>query len=567
MKITDRIRNMRVKKKMNFYGMTMIATLIFLGAVSALASVFMQIQTTDITENWVPCLTYARQLDTLTSDYRLQQYGYLTADSEEKILEYEERLNEIDAEISETSATMQSYFVDPKEVEMMDLIKADWALYKEQSASVMELSRNGENEQAAKMMVGDIKDTYDEFGAIFDELVAFEQENTDRSANNADILFNMVMVAILIVVVVAILVVLKMSGVITGMITEPLSRVSKAMEKLYKEGDLNFQLEYDAKDEFGNLVDGINTFVGALVQIIRDADYLMSEMAQGNFNITSRCGEVYVGDFENILKSMRGIKIKLGTALSGIADSAGQVQLASNQMAQEAQSMADGATQQAAAVQEIVATVDNIEQQSEKNAEQAVDASRHAEDVRKKAEDSNREMQDMVAEMEQLAETSQKIATIINDIEEIASQTNLLSLNASIEAARAGEAGRGFAVVADEIGKLATQCSKSANNTRTLIEEAISQTGKGNSIASSAAEALFAVSEGIEQIAGLIGEVRESCVAESKSLREVDQGLEEISGIVESNSASAEETSATSEELAAHADNLNSLLSEFQFSS
>lgn len=565
MRLKEHIKNMKVKNKMRFYGTVMIGVVMFLGIISGIASICTRIQTKDITEVWVPGLTYAREIDTLTSNYRLQQYGFVTAMSEEKMAEYEAAMQSIDKEIMETSALMQSCFTEPEEYEMMESISSSWAEYKEKSADVIALSRSGNNSQAGELMVGEIKDIYDDFGDVFDRLVAFEQENTDRSARNADILFNIIMVIIVVVIAVAILIVLAMSTMITDVIVEPLHRVSAAMDKLYKEGDLNFELSYDAKDEFGKLVGEINDFAGALVTIIRDEGYLMGEMSKGNFNIVSTCTEKYVGDFEMILTSMRGIKIKLGTALSGIAESAQQVSLASNQMAQESQSLADGATEQSAAIEEIVTTMENLELQSERSAEKASDANHHADDVKEKAEVSNKQMNDMVLEMERLAETSKKIETIIDDIEEIASQTNLLSLNASIEAARAGEAGRGFAVVADEIGKLALQCSQSAGNTRSLIGAAIEQTTRGNEIASSTAEALYAVSEGIIEIAALISEVRESCESQCVSLKEVDQGMEEISGIVESNSASAEESAATSEELAAHADNLNTLLSEFTF--
>lgn len=562
----EHIRNMKVKKKMSLYGGIMIALVLLLGLVSMIVNVFTRMQTNDITQIWVPCLTYAKELDTLTSEYRLQQYGHVSALSADKMAEYEAAMQNLDTKITETSDRMQSYFSEQEEYAMMETISKSWGSYKEQSAEIILLSRDGRKTRAGELMVQELKDTYDEFGAAFDQLVAFEQKHTDISANNAEILFWMSIVVIVIVVLLAILLAAWMSSVITRMVTEPLERVSDVMGQIYKEGNLNFELSYEAKDEFGDLVKVINSFVDVLVRIIRDEGALMAEMAKGNFNIKSSCTELYIGDFESLLLSLRGIKMKLGNALSGISQSAQQVNVASGQMAQEAQNLASGATQQAAAIEEIVATVDSIKVQSEQNAGQAIDASRHAEDVREKAGRSNQQMQDMVQEMELLAETSKQIETIIDDIEEIATQTNLLSLNASIEAARAGEAGRGFAVVADEIGKLALQCSQSAGNTRSLIGNAIVQTTKGNEIASTTAEALFAVSEEINQIVTLIAQVKENCEHESAALKEVDQGLDDISGIVESNSASAQESSATSEELAAHAENLNALLAEFKFS-
>lgn len=561
----ERIKNLKVKMKMNLYGWIMIALIILLGIIATLASVFMNMQTKDITGNWLPCLSLTRQIDTLTSDYRIKQYGHISATDPAMKDAYEADLLAVEEEITATREELKSYFTDDAEWALMDIIEEKWASYKTHSEAILQLSRNGEEAEAAMHMVGDIKTVYDEFGDSFDELIAFEQLNTSKSTQNSTTLFNLVLIVVAFFIIVSIIIVILMSKMFTELITDPLQRVSGALLKLQKKGDLNFSLEYESKDEFGNLVCEINDFVTSLIAILKDENYLMAEMAKGNFNINSQIRELYIGDFEQVLLSMRGIKQKLGTALSGISESSHQVNLASAQLADEAQSLADGSTQQASAVEEILATIEEVQQQSLVSVNQSVDASKRADHVKEQAEMSTQQMNDMVAEMNLIANTSKEISTIIDAIENIASQTNLLSLNASIEAARAGESGKGFAVVADEIGKLALQCSKSASNTRDLISTAIQQTEKGNQIAVDTAEALSIVSDGIQQISEQIEQVKSNCERQNVSLVEIDHGMESIASIVETNASSAEETSATSEELAAHAETLNALLSEFQF--
>lgn len=565
--ILDRkLRNMKVKNKLNFFGGSMIGVILFLGIICIVASMLMNKQTKMITENWMPGLTYAKELDTMTSDYRLKQYGHLTATTPEQMEQYEAEIALLEEQIGNTREEMEQYLLLDEEKEMLAVIREEWAAYKEQSVAIIELSKKGETEKAGEMMTGEIKNVYEKFSETFEQLVTFEQKHADESAQKADSLFTVVIVIAVVMLSLSILLVVILARKVTGQITEPLGRIRKAMKKLYKDGDLNFSLEYEARDEFGELVEEINSFVSALVIIIRDEGMIMEEMAKGNFEVNSGARELYIGDFGQILVSMRGIREKLGNALSGISESANQVNGASEQMANEAQSLADGAATQAGEVGQVLETVEKVEDESRLNADQALHMSSRASEVMEKAEDSNRQMDEMVKEMELLTETSRQISSIIDAIENIASQTNLLSLNASIEAARAGEAGKGFAVVADEIGKLATQCSQSANTTRNLIETAIEQTQKGNGIARKTADALSAVAEGIEEISTLVEQVRKNCEHQSTALVQVDLGMERISKIVETNSASAQETSATSEELAAHAENLALLLADFRFS-
>ena len=166
--------------------------------------------------------------------------------------------------------------------------------------------------------------------------------------------------------------------------------------------------------------------------------------------------------------------------------------------------------------------------------------------------------------MARITETSKEIENIIAAIEDIASQTNLLSLNASIEAARAGEAGRGFAVVADQIGKLAADSAQSAVNTRELIGKALEEIEAGNRIVENTMEAIGSVLADMESFAGMASGAAEASRVQADMLKQIEAGIEQISSVVQSNSASAEETSAVSEELSAQAITLEEMVGKFE---
>ena len=166
--------------------------------------------------------------------------------------------------------------------------------------------------------------------------------------------------------------------------------------------------------------------------------------------------------------------------------------------------------------------------------------------------------------MERINATSKEIANIIAEIEDIASQTNLLSLNASIEAARAGEAGKGFAVVADQIGKLASDSADSAVNTKRLIENSINEIQLGNEITAKTTTAIESVISGIKELAESTKEISELSEVQADSMRQLELGVEQISEVIQNNSAAAQETSATSQELSAQSDSLEDLVGQFQ---
>ena len=166
--------------------------------------------------------------------------------------------------------------------------------------------------------------------------------------------------------------------------------------------------------------------------------------------------------------------------------------------------------------------------------------------------------------MEKISDASMQIANIIQTIEEIADQTNLLSLNASIEAARAGEAGRGFAVVAGEIGHLANQCTEAVVDTRKLIQAALNEVESGNRIADEMAQVLQGVIVGMDEIVKAVEAVAENSDEQNQSMQQVNDAIEIISEVVQTNSAAAEQTSATSQELSAQATELNDMIDKFR---
>ena len=350
-------------------------------------------------------------------------------------------------------------------------------------------------------------------------------------------------------------------------IGEPVAQCTDRI-RLLAQGDLHTPApKVETGDELQILAEATASLSDNLQQVIGDTDYLLGEMSEGNFAIVSNCREAYIGDFSGLLESIRKLNHKLSETLGEIKNAVSQVSAGAGQMADAAQGLAEGATDQAGSVEELQATITNVTEIVEKNAKALGASYEKAMEYQQQARTSGEEMKGLTDAMQRINETSKQISDIIGEIEDIASQTNLLSLNAAIEAARAGEAGRGFAVVAEQIRKLADDSAQSAVHTRELIETSLQEIEKGNQITDKTAEALQKVVEGIEDLANESKKAMEESHAQADAMAQIEQGIEQISTVVQNNSATAEETSATSEELSAQATNMNELTDAFQLRS
>ena len=463
-------------------------------------------------------------------------------------------------------ATVAETCVTKEEKELYDEVTALVNQYWEAEQKAIDLGKSTDEDadlQAQQMMTDEVSPLYEQVYSLTADLLnanVNEGNSLEAKLSAMSIIFLIVIVAM---IVFAFAQAMRMGSSIAKGIAVPLGELSDRFTTFAK-GNLTDSFPVvDTQDEVADMINTANEMKETLKLVIADCGKHLADMASGNFDIRTDCPEVYQGEFEKLLLAMRDMKDQMIVTLRSIEDASSQVSAGSTNLAEASQSLAEGATEQAGAVEELQATITSITENIEKAADQAHESYVQAKQYADEADNSRVQMTAMVDAMTRINETSKNIENIISEIEDIASQTNLLSLNASIEAARAGEAGRGFAVVADQIRQLAEQSTKSAVDTRELIEGSLEEIAEGNKAADKAAASIETVVEGIGKIAESSRNVSQVSRDQATAMEQAEQGVNQISEVVQANSATAQESSATSEELSAQAVSLDELISKY----
>ena len=438
-----------------------------------------------------------------------------------------------------------------------------WKIEKEIKKLGLNIADPGAQKQAERRASAELAPAYNEIYKGMASLMDKKVTEGDALKARLGVLSIVAFILVIVIIIVAYVIAMKIGTEVAVGISTPLDALKKRLETFSK-GDLESEFPTtESKDEIADMIHVASDMAVDLRTIISDSDMLLGKMAEGDYTVTSQVKDKYAGDFVGLLMAMSRMKHQMNDVMSQINDASSLVAAGSNNLAQAAQEMAEGAMDQSASIEELQATFADITEGVEKTSEKLNETYKIAQQYAKEADNSHTEMQGMVDAIARINETSKQIENIISEIEDIASQTNLLSLNAAIEAARAGEAGKGFAVVADQIRSLSEQSAKAAVDTRELIEGAIEVTNEGNEAAERVSVSIEKVISGMKSVAASSQELSEIADAQAKAMEQAEQGINQISEVVQSNSANAEETSATSEELSAQAVTMNDLISKF----
>lgn len=427
----------------------------------------------------------------------------------------------------------------------------------------MEYVDKGDLETAKELVFGDTYEaTIQEINEQTDVCIATIQK---RIASKQNMLNMLMLVSQALFILSFIYIVRQIVVSINFSKKELLVPIVKVSEQVAELAQGNFSGTTDMKmddSEVGRMVAAIDFMKQNFSNMISEISEVLGRMGDGDYNV--RLTQEYVGDFIRIRESMEKIIADTRRTLTTIHDTAAEINGGAEQLSQAAVDLAEGCTIQAGQVAEVAGLVDEMAKKMEEKAKEAQDTVAISSAAGETLMSSNAKMQELKTAISDISKCSVEIGTIISTIEEIASETNLLSLNAAIEAARAGEAGKGFAVVADQVKKLAEESAKAAGETTKLIEMTVEAVDKGIMIADEATANMDDVMIGAKTATEKMGKMAEALTQEASSMYQIDTSVSKVAEIVDNNSAASQETAAISQEQTAQVATMVQMMEQFK---
>ncbi|MDR0875394.1 MAG: methyl-accepting chemotaxis protein, partial [Clostridiales Family XIII bacterium] len=339
-------------------------------------------------------------------------------------------------------------------------------------------------------------------------------------------------------------------------IGRPITGLTASAEKL-SVGDLNLTEGYTSNDEIGRLFLAFAQITGSTKAQID----IMNQIADGDLSvtITPRSPE------DSMSIAIGKMVAKLTEMIISFQESSDHFAVTSVQIADEAKNLANSVSGQLAAIQTLSGSVAMIMEKTKINAETAESAAQLFDGMSQRAQSGTEQMQNMVTAVGQINDACLAINRVTATIDNIAFQTNILSLNAAVEAARAGQSGKGFGVVADEVRTLASRSAGSAQETSELIANSLEKSALGVQIATDTHKQLALIMDSIRESVEYIRNISASSAEQSHEIAAIDASLDQVTRIVDQTAQSARESADAGDKLSQQADQLNKLLRTFTY--
>lgn len=588
---------MNVSSKLGLGFGILIILVILLGIISIQKMSSVNDQSTVISENWMPSLKVIEEINTATSDFRIAQYDHILSQTPEGMQKAEKDLADTLSTINESREVYEKLISSDEEKSLYIEFSKQFEHYLEINKELIVVSRENKTEEARKIM-GKTKKEFGDFSATLLKLV---QINVDGGAKantigneiyaNAKILLISIM---MICVVLSLLIALFITKSITGSLKSVQDGMNSFFAYLNRESSSVKLIDLNCKDEFGMMAKVVNDNIAKTEKSIEDdrkvidetiavlgkfekgdlgqrlnmnvsnpslmqlKDVLnnMASNLENNINNVLNVLEQYSnykylnkidqkGLTEQLLKLANGVNT-LGDSITGmlIENKTNGLTLedSSNILLTNVDKLNVSSNEAASSLEETAAAIEEITSNIRNNTQNIAKMTTFSNGVTASASEGERLANQTTQSMDEINTQVNLINESITVIDQIAFQTNILSLNAAVEAATAGEAGRGFAVVAAEVRNLAARSAEAAKEIKTIVENATKKANQGKDIANNMISGYKDLNENISQTINLIQDIEMSSKEQLTGIEQINDAVNQLDQQTQKNAAVASQT-------------------------
>jgi methyl-accepting chemotaxis protein len=546
-----------------------LAIFAIVGAISYRSTTEL-VEASDLRQHTYEVLSRLAEIESLAVDSQNAVRGYAITGNDRELENFRAALDRTDKVKQELrQLTAQS----PRQLQRIDALAPIVKSRLDFSSETIEAIRSKGPEAGAQLirtgkgyaLTGEIRKLLDQMEAEEQEVLKRRTEIAESDARNAKL-----------TVVGGTLMGLALASLagfgITRNISRPLQELTAVAERITV-GDLSVEVRTDARsDEVGVLARTFDRMTRSLRAMAAAAGQIAAGDLRSNIQPQS-ANDVLGNAFARMSENLRAQILALVEGANVLGSAASEIVASTSQLAASASQSAAAVSETTTTVEEVRQTAQLASQKAKLVADSAQRAAQSSQSGRKSTEDVaagmeriRQQMDAIAASMGRLSEQSQTIGQIIATVEDLATQSNLLAVNAAIEAAKAGEQGKGFAVVAQEVKSLAEQSRQATSQVRTIlgdIQKATSAAVMATEQGSKAVEAGTRQSEvagaAIQALAGSVNEATQAAVQIAASSQQQLVGVDQVAGAMESIKQASAQNVAGAKQLETAARNLSEL--------